>query len=169
MVLLLIILSIILPVFLILYFFTRKKSFLFASLLLIGGLFIVVETMKYTTFMELFEDSIQEESVVEKITITVNGEGSEKQVSKSKIEVTDPSMIDSILTDFTKMKLKEDNNPPFSDSPSYTIQIVSTNKVRKGVFETELVSFEINDHYLHKYKIVSNTDHLKTVKEVIKR
>ncbi|MRG86078.1 hypothetical protein [Salinibacillus xinjiangensis] len=151
----------------ILSLFVKKKLTLFVALLIvIFGIYFIKDQLKYTTFQDLVSDKLDEQSIVESITITTQdlSEGLPKR--EKSIEIEDEKKIDRILKDFKEVELKkeEDVHSVFRE---YYIEILVTNEVDDDHLIMEELAFGLDEDYLGQYKIINETKHLKTVEELI--
>jgi hypothetical protein len=150
-------------------FIKNRVALLIVLSCLVLGLFLFVDHLKYTTFTDLYEREINEDSEVERITITVN-QLSEQNSPEGRETVTieDQEIIQRILDDFSQIELKKDETAR-GQFREYDIRFVTTNEVREEQLVTEYVDVGLDQFYLNDYKIISETDHLETIQLLVER
>lgn len=149
--------------------FFKKRSTLIASVIIvIFGTLFIVDQMQYTTFQKLVSDQLNEESIVESISITINdvSESGGLPVRVARVKIEDEEIIKRILQDFSDMELKKDVDARYTGR-DYSVRILTTNEVKENFLETSSISLELDDYYVNEYEIVNETDHLKTIELLV--
>ncbi|WP_164670117.1 hypothetical protein [Virgibacillus doumboii] len=167
MVFLLAIFGIILLMLLLSAFIKKRTTLIIVTVSIIFGTIFLVDQMKYTTFTELYSDEINDDSILEKATLTVYERADDHfPKRKAELEIEDKEIMEDLFQDFSKLELKKDEN---LDDPFriYSIRFVSTNKIKENTYESEFVTLDLNSNYLENYEIVSDTDHLKTIGSLV--
>lgn len=149
--------------------FFKKRSTLIASVIIvIFGTLFIVDQMQYTTFQKLVSDQLNEESIVESISITINdvSESGGLPVRVARVKIEDEEIIKRILQDFSDMELKRDVDARYTGR-DYSVRILTTNEVKENFLETSSISLDLDDYYVNEYEIVNETDHLKTIELLV--
>ena len=149
--------------------FFKKRSTLIASVIIvIFGTLFIVDQMQYTTFQKLVSDQLNEESIVESISITINdvSESGGLPVRVARVKIEDEEIIKRILQDFSDMELKKDVDARYTGR-DYSVRILTTNEVKENFLETSSISLELDDYYVNEYEIVNKTVHLKTIESLV--
>lgn len=149
--------------------FFKKRSTLIASVIIvIFGTLFIVDQMQYTTFQKLVSDQLNEESIVESISITINdvSESGGLPVRVARVKIEDEEIIKRILQDFSDMELKKDVDARYTGR-DYSVRILTTNEVKENFLETSSISLDLDDYYVNEYEIVNETDHLKTIELLV--
>jgi hypothetical protein len=134
---------------------------------LISGSIIAIIQTKYTTLFDLYSNQLNESSVVESLSISIQ-EPSEYVPEKfRKVTIEKKEVIERILEDFSKIELKEDNDVPnlYRD---YYIEIIVTNQIEVDQFSTTSINLNLDKKYMNDYRIISETNHLKTIESLVK-
>lgn len=151
----------------ILSFFIKNKIFLLAvNLILIFGTMFFIEHLKFTTFEEFVSEHLTEESTVRNISITINDLSGQRPITAVRATIEDESVINDILEDFSEIELKKDENVRFLRK-KYVVGITANNPVRENISRTTTLYLEMDSHYLEEYRIISESNHLKTIESLI--
>lgn len=151
-----------------LYIRKRKIVLLVMGILIIATYFIIGQ-MQYTTFQEVYSDQLNEDTIIEGIYFTVREDESDTNKRRmARITLKNEEEIEKVLNDLSHIKLKKefDTTPQFDTK--YLITIIVTNKVREGVSQTEYISLKLGSDFLNHYLIVSESNHLKTLENLVK-
>lgn len=134
-----------------------------AVAVLIFGTVIFVEQLKYTTLPELYSDQLNEDSEVKSISISVNRNVPEKT---RRLTIEKEETIDRIIEDLSTIELRKDEDIHGYDR-DYHVEIIVKNQIEEKHFSTTSVQLYLDNNYLNEYKIVSETNHLEAIEELI--
>ncbi|OEH93840.1 hypothetical protein [Bacillus solimangrovi] len=142
------------------------KTLSIVMTILVIGTFIAVAQTDYTTFPKLYEERLNEGTIVKSITIEINDLSSNMPETIASVEIEDEAIIKSILEDFSSMKLKKDRNigGMFRE---YMIRILVENEVGEKHNIISTINFDLDNNYLDIYKITSESNHLETIESLI--
>lgn len=150
-----------------------KKRVILVTITIIGIL-LFRELFIYKTFQEVVSDQLNKDTTIRSMTITLYHFPEGYQERKAKITIEEKEVIDRILGDFSDMELKRNDDYKLKRG-DYSISITTINKVAEDHYSAEILYLEfdedfitISDGYNQYYKIVSETDHLKTIKSLIR-
>jgi hypothetical protein len=132
---------------------------------LIIGSAIAINQTKYTNLIKVYSNQLNESSVVESISITVQEPTEYVPKNVRSVTIQNKEVIEKILEEFSSVELKEENIQHLYRS--YYIVIVVTNQIEKGHFSTTSIHLNIDKNYMNNYKIISKTNHLKTIKSLV--
>lgn len=143
--------------------FTEKKSIVIGTnivvVLAIVGLFYMHQ---FTNFEKLVSHQLNEDTVVRHITIDVNDPNERYRDRVATLTVEDEDTIEQILTDLSKLELKRD-----PDSRTFVrkfhVRILTTYEEETHLV-TRYLGLDLDENYLNEYEIISDTDHLQTIK-----
>jgi hypothetical protein len=155
-------------VILILSIFIKKRIPLITVMaVLIIGSVIVFNQTKYTTLLELYSNQLNEDSVVKSVSITIQ-EPSENVPEKiRRVTIEKKEVIEQILEDFSGIELKEDDDIQ-QVIRDYQIELVVTNQIEEDHFSTTTtIHSDIDKNYVNDYRIISETNHLKTIESQV--
>jgi hypothetical protein len=144
----------------------NRKTLIIVMGVLIIGTIIFIWQMKYTTFLELYSDHLNEDSAVKSVSITINDLSSNMQANIRTVTIEDEEIIDRILEDLSSLELKKDDGVQhrFRD---YHIKMVVTNQIEEDHFSTDVIHFDLDKNYINDYRIINETNHLKTIDSLI--
>ncbi|QOY34981.1 hypothetical protein AWH56_020035 [Anaerobacillus isosaccharinicus] len=147
--------------------FVKTKSKLIAAVMVVlVAVFFLVNHMQYTTFPKLVSNQLNEKSQIRDMTITINDNSNGYRDIEASVTIEDEEIIEQILTDFESLKLKRDINHRFREH-NFTLSILVTNETKKHVYNTSSQTLYIDDDYINNYRILSATNHLKTIEALI--
>ena len=146
-------------------FFKSKKTVAMAMIIVVFGTILLFNQMQYTTFQKLVDDQLNEKTIVQSMSIHVDDLSGEVPISKAYVTIKDEKIIKQILNDLSDIKLKKEQNPA-SYFKEYRLSIITTNQKEKYAL-TERLELLLDNEYLNNYKIVSESNHLKTIKSLI--
>ncbi|GAE25386.1 hypothetical protein JCM9140_1377 [Halalkalibacter wakoensis JCM 9140] len=148
-------------------FFMKNKILIFVTLLiLVTATIFAIDQTRYSTFEELFEDQLHDDSTVKAMSIAINDISGQIPNTEVRATIEDESIIHAILEDFSELELKKDEDALYSDN-RYTIAITINNEVREGVSRISDLYIDVDYHSLNGYEIISNTNHLQTIESLI--
>ncbi|WP_202081594.1 hypothetical protein [Caldalkalibacillus salinus] len=159
----------ILPVIFFLRLIFKKKTHFYFALtlfLIVTALFIV--KANYTTFEDVYADSLNEDTMVESVTIFINdltNHKPEREV-RTRTTIEDTDVIARILDDLSGLELKNDPEN-YSFYKKYALVFTVTNEEKHHFYRTNKLHINIDEQHLNRYKIVNGTDHLKTIKQLV--
>jgi hypothetical protein len=144
-------------------FIKGKRTLIMVMGLLVLAAFITVHQSKYTTFQELYDKTLKEDSVIDAIKIRVYDPSSDFSGSKT---IKKQDSIRRIMDDFSKMKLKKDadNTREFYQ---YHLEIIVTNQVEEDRYLTKIIHLKLDQNFLNNYKIISDTNHLESMQTLL--
>ncbi|MUV38920.1 hypothetical protein JNUCC1_02792 [Lentibacillus sp. JNUCC-1] len=147
--------------------FIKKKSRLIVVLLIlvVGSIFLIPQAL-HTTFPDGVSDQLNEDSTVQAIIITINDVSGDRPVREEQVTIRDKDIIGHILEDLSDVELKEDRNAVVLGR-KYHLNIRITNKVEDGYYKTSTLMVDVDQHYLNKYKIVNEPNHLETIESLV--
>ncbi|MGF2615006.1 hypothetical protein FZC84_09160 [Rossellomorea vietnamensis] len=146
-------------------FIKRKRILIMAIALLVLGASLTVQQSKYTTFLELYDKTLKEESVIEAINIRVYDPSNDFLEPKASKSIEDQDTIESIIDDLSKIDLKKEEGMS-RDSYKYHVEIIVKNQAEEDRFLTRVIDIKLDENALNDYKIISSTNHLKTLKAI---
>jgi hypothetical protein len=132
---------------------------------LIIGSTIAINQTKYTTLLKLYSNQLNESSVVESISITVQEPSEYVPKNVRSVTIENKEVIEKILGDFSTIELKEEDVQHLYRN--YYIVIVVTNQIEEDHFSTTSIHLNIDKNYMNNYKIISKTNHLKTIESLV--
>jgi hypothetical protein len=132
---------------------------------LIIGSALAINQTKYTNLIKVYSNQLNESSVVESISITVQEPSEYVPKNVRSVTIQNKEVIEKILEEFSRIELKEENIQHLYRS--YYIVIVVTNQIEKDHFSTTSIHLNIDKNYMNNYKINSKTNHLKTIKSLV--
>jgi hypothetical protein len=133
---------------------------------LIIGSTIAINQTKYTTLLKLYSNQLNESSVVESISITVQEPSEYVPKNVRSVTIDNKEVIEKILGDFSTIELKEEDVQHLYRN--YYIVMVVSNQIEEDHFSTTSIHLNIDKNYMNKYKIISKTNHLKTIESLFK-
>lgn len=152
---------------LILSIFIKKRIPLITVMaVLIIGSVIVLNQTKYTTLLELYSNQLNEDSVVKSVSITIQEPSENVPEPIRGVTIEKKEVIERILEDLSVIELKEDDDiqQVFRD---YQIEVVVTNQIEEDHFSTTTIHLDIDKNYVNDYRIISDTNHLKTIESLV--
>ncbi|MCL7748439.1 hypothetical protein [Halalkalibacter alkaliphilus] len=145
----------------------KKISFKVATVIVTIGVLFIIEFMKYTTFEKVYIHQLNEESIVENITIElVEFTDDHFPERYAHVTIRDEKIIDEIIEDLTSMRLKKDTGE-YNFPRDYFIRILTTNMTKDNYLITDSFSFTLDDQHMNDFEIVNDTNHLKTIEELV--
>jgi hypothetical protein len=149
--------------------FIKRKLVLGAVVVvLVAGIILLDNQLKYTNFISLYSDDITEDSTVEEMTITINhltNKDDLKPEMTERVKITDEETINDILRDLSTVKLKKDEDANYT-TKKYDIKMVVANQISESHIISQFVTIHVDEKYLNQYKIVNETNHLQTIEEL---
>ncbi|RHW39029.1 hypothetical protein D1B31_13785 [Neobacillus notoginsengisoli] len=143
--------------------FIKNRIVLINSIgVLVMAAVILVSMTQYTTFSKLYSDELNENSVVKSVTIRAK-----MPENSQTITIENKEDIERILGDLSGIKLKKENDITFHEK-GYHVEMIVTTQIKKNHTSTERVLLELGNDYLDHYKIISESDHLKTIESLVK-
>jgi hypothetical protein len=130
------------------------------------GSAIAINQTKYTTLLKVYSNQLNESSVVESISITVQEPSEYVPKNVRSVTIENKEVIEKILGDFSTIELKEEDVQHLYRN--YYIVMVVTNQIEEDHFSTTSIHLNIDKNYMNKYKIISKTNHLKTIESLVK-
>jgi hypothetical protein len=147
-------------------FIKNRITLIIIMAVLIIGSVIVINQSKYTTLLEVYSQQLNEASDVKSVSITIQ-EPSENVPEKIKrVTIEKKEFIERILEDFSGIELKKEDDIQhlYRD---YYIEIVVTNEIEDDHFSTTTINLNIDRNYVNEYRIISKTNHLKTIESLV--
>jgi hypothetical protein len=166
MILFLSIIGVIFLIFFLSLFIKKKPPLFIVTICLVLGTIYLADQMKYTTFTKLYSKQINEGSVLESVTITVNELIDGIPKGKMQTTIKDEEVIEQIIGDLSELELKKEDHPD-DIFLKYEVRFVSTNKIKEDTYQSEFVGVDLDDNYLNNYEIVSDTNHLKAIESIV--
>lgn len=150
-----------------LHFIKRRKA-LFIITFLIVATILIFEWDKYSSFEKHVAKNLNEDTIIESMTIRIYDTSNEDEFfpeRKAWVTVEDKQIINAVLEDFSGLKLRRDDDArrPVRE---YEIRMLVTNEVKPDYLVTKSIYFDVDQHYLDNYKILGETEHLKTIKSL---
>ncbi|MGD6966051.1 hypothetical protein ACQCVP_06450 [Rossellomorea vietnamensis] len=143
-------------------FIKRKRTLFMVMTVLVIGVFFAVQQSKYTSFPELYNKILKEDSVIEEINIRVYDPSNDSlEPSASKV-IEDQDTIEGLMNDFSKIELKKEDGTA-REFYQYHVGIIVTNQAGEDRFSTKVINIKLDQDYLNDYKVISSTNHLKTL------
>jgi hypothetical protein len=133
--------------------------------LIIGSAIAIYQT-KYTTLLKVYSNQLNESSIVESISITVQEPSEYVPTHVRSVTIENKEVIEKILGDFSRIELKEEDVQHLYRN--YYIVMVVTNQIEEDHFSTTSIHLNIDKNYMNKYRIISKTNHLKTIESLVK-
>ncbi|MFA9558229.1 hypothetical protein ACERII_13050 [Evansella sp. AB-rgal1] len=125
-------------------------------LLLISFSFYLDYKSKFITFDEFASEQLDERKLW-RMTIWTYDISSDFPEPKSHATTFDEEIIQKVLDDFSGMELKFNDDMRREYEKEYCIEITSHNSF----------SFYVDDHYLNQYEILTDTNHLQTIRSLV--
>ncbi|MGD6831301.1 hypothetical protein ACQCT5_04025 [Sutcliffiella halmapala] len=149
----------------------RKKVVVGIALIAVAlGVGYLQNEMKYTNFHEMTSGTIKDDSEIRSITIKVKDieGGSEQDYWKTigQLTIEDEELVDKLLNDLNGMELKETNYSTFELNSKYIVEMLVVNE-KNNLWVTDKLMYSIDKTHFSGYEIVNDTDHLKTIEELV--
>lgn len=146
-------------------FIKKRVPLITVMAILIIGSIIVLNQTKFTTLLKLYSHQLNEDSVVKSVSISINVQAENRPDIIRSVTIEDKKIIEQIIDDFSGIELKEDDDIKqiFRD---YQVEIVVTNQIEENHFSTTTIHLDIDKNYVNEYKIISETNHLKTIESL---
>lgn len=150
-------------------FFKKKRTVIVAIIISVVIGFLIYDQLKYTTFEKLVSAKLHEETVVRDISITIYDLSSDEGFPERKATVTidDVDLMNRILEDFSGIELKKNLNAQGEYMKEFEVKILTTNLKDDQYYLTNYLMLSLGEQFLNEYEIVSETNHLKTIKELV--
>ncbi|MGD7023195.1 hypothetical protein ACQCVK_11415 [Rossellomorea vietnamensis] len=146
-------------------FIKRKRMLFMVMAVLVIGVSFAVQQLKYTTFPELYDKTLKEDSVIEEITIRVYDPSNDSlETSASKV-IEEQDTIERLMNDFSKIELKKEDGMA-SEFYQYHVDIIVKNQAGPDRYLTKVINIKLDQDYLNDYKVISGTNHLKTLQSL---
>ncbi len=149
-------------------FIKNKKVVLLVIGIIVLGMVVLFDQSKYTTFSELYESKLKQDTEVESMTLTINQPSDDNPTLPDRtafIKIEDQTIIDQIINDLSKAELKREDDEAFFRK--YELRFVVTNKVKEEHYRSEFLHISLDDQYLSRYKIVNEANHLQTIESLV--
>ncbi|MCT8137823.1 hypothetical protein H1D32_08675 [Anaerobacillus sp. CMMVII] len=131
-------------------------------------IFLVVNHLQFTTFEKFAAKKINEETDIKEVTITIRDTSGDFPERKASVTLKDEETIYQILSDFEAMKLKRlvigERRTSFQE---FEISFLTTNLMDLNYYLTDSFTLYVDDEYLNNYRILGETNHLRTIEELI--
>ncbi|MBE4909976.1 hypothetical protein IMZ08_18220 [Bacillus luteolus] len=150
-----------------LHFIKKRKAFFIIGFLIVGT-FLIFEWDKYSSFEKRVAKSLHEDTIIESMTIRIYDMSKKDDFfpeRKAWVTIKDQETINAVLEDFSGLKLKRDEDAR-RQVREYEIKLLVTNEVKPDLLVTKNIYLEVDEHYLEDYKILGETEHLKTIKSL---
>ncbi len=147
-------------------FFKKKTTLITAVVVVVVGIISLVAASQYTSFEKLISNHINEETEIRDITITVLEPSSDRLNRIASTTIEDKEIFEQILDDFRDLRLRRDRTARYYGR-EYEIRIFATNKTKRGDYLTKSYYLFVDEDYVNEYKIVNDTNHLKTIVDII--
>ncbi|TYS14990.1 hypothetical protein FZC78_16995 [Rossellomorea vietnamensis] len=149
-------------------FINRKRTLFMVMTVLVIGFFFAVQQLKYTSFPELYDKTLKEDSVIEEINIREYDPSDDSlETSASKV-IEDQDTIERLMNDFSKVELKKEDGTA-REFYQYHVEIIVTNQAGEDRYLTNVINIKLDQDYLNDYKVISSTNHLKTLQSLVSR
>lgn len=146
--------------------YTKKwRTLIIVMVVLIIGTVIFVNQLKYTTFSDLYSNQLNDDTIVESISINIYDLDYIPE-RKASVEILDEEIIEQILVDLSGLKLKRDYNIQ-NYGREYEVEIVVTNQVDERNLSKTTISLDMNENYVNEYQVISVTNHLRTIESLV--
>ncbi|MCD8510183.1 MAG: hypothetical protein LRY73_10145 [Bacillus sp. (in: Bacteria)] len=143
--------------------FTEKKSIVIGTnivvVVIIVGLFYMNQ---FTNFEKLVSHQLNEDTVIRQITIDVNDPNERYRERVATLTVEEEDTIEQILADLSQLELKRDPDSRVFVR-KFHVRILTTNDEDTHLV-TRYLALDLDDNYLNEYEIISDTDHLQTIR-----
>jgi hypothetical protein len=146
-------------------FIKNRITLVIVMAILIIGILIFLNQTKYTTLLELYSDQLNEDSVVKSISISINEQSGNMSDKIRSVTIEDEEIIERILEDFSNIELKKEDDIQHLYR-EYHIVIIVTNKIEEDHLKTTTIGMDLDKNYLDNYRIISETNHLKTIESL---
>jgi hypothetical protein len=149
-----------------LYIKNRITLIIIMAVLIIGSVIIINQT-KYTTLLEVYSHQLNKASDVKSISITIQEPSENVPDVIRSVTIEKKEVIERILEDFSTIELKKNDDIQhlYRD---YYIEIIVTNEIEEDHFSTTTINLNIDKDYVNDFKIISETNHLKTIESLVK-
>ncbi|MFL0364569.1 hypothetical protein ACH0BF_16315 [Pseudobacillus sp. 179-B 2D1 NHS] len=132
-------------------------------LIVLLGLYFLINSGRSTSIQELFTDEGINRSEITSIDTV-------KSSTDEKVSITEPKQINKIVTEISKLQLKEENFTEAENSQSYWVTIKANNERRLGMtfFDQDFLSiYNFKDKKQYNYKITDNSN-INAIKDLFK-
>jgi len=132
--------------------------------IIVFGVFITTDLLKYTTFQQLNPEISKEDSEIHSITIYINDLSESLSYREARLIIEDPETIEKISNDLAAIRLKDTNS--FHDL-KYSIDISYSYQIEENMISRQSFLFHIDEQYLFRHEIVNDTNHLETIETLV--
>lgn len=143
----------------------KRLTLIIVMVVLIIGTLIFVNQLKITTFSDLYSNQLNDDTIVESISINIYDlDYMPERKASAKIE--DEEIIEQVLVDLSGLKLKRDYN--IQDYyREYEVEIIVTNQVDERSLSKTTIRLDMNENYVNEYQVISGTNHLRTIESLV--
>ncbi|WP_301173390.1 hypothetical protein [Brevibacillus nitrificans] len=135
----------------------RGITILVALVIVIAGIYFTLDKTKHTTFKEALLDKINESDVV---TIEI-----ERYSDSAKASISDKTVVEEILNDFSSMELKKTNESKPVGAYALRIYVNNSGNLGMEVLQDKNYVWLMNNDSSNVYKVTNNFDPLKAIEE----
>lgn len=144
----------------------RRNRFgpLFVTLVVLGGGYFLFDQIRSDTSDVAVFNEVREDSVIRHLKIRKVELERGTYTFKESILIEEEETIREILKDLSGLDLKReyDKDPGGAD---YVLDLLISNP-KDNLMETGTIQITVGKDYINDYKIVTEKDHLKTLKEL---
>ncbi|MBU9719935.1 MULTISPECIES: hypothetical protein [Bacillaceae] len=152
----------------ILRFFIKKKSVLF---IIMFTFTLIIGLLWHNSLFKTFDDiapTLHDEEMIRDVRITVNEGHDDIFYSDATFVLTEEEEVERLLEDLSEIELKKLDHFDYGFDRDYKVDI-NVIVDRGNVRRLEQIDLYIDDEYLNNYEIISNTNHLKTIEELVEK
>ncbi|WLR51720.1 DUF4181 domain-containing protein [Bacillus tianshenii] len=142
------------------------------GVLSIIGMSYINEQMAYTSFSEVVDEKLNEDTTIEWVTIHINDLSGRFPEREAGTTIKDRETIERLIEDFSNMELKKEEQG--REEQKYRVGIVVRNQVDEDHYSTEMIHLLVDENKLRipkldsgRFEIISETNHLKTIEALI--
>jgi hypothetical protein len=143
-------------------FIKKRRTLIVVMVVLIISSLIVVNQMKYTTLAEHYSEQLNEDTVVESISITIMEAPWDMPRESRSILIEQKDIINQILEDISNIELKKDDDIQLLDG-KFQVKMIVTNQISEDHFKTTTIHLDLDENFVNDFRIISKTNHLKTI------
>lgn len=148
----------------------KKRTALIASacilLVLVIGTTFALDQIRYTTFQEVYSKQLNNDTDVREITISIYGSSNGYPEREKSARIKDEKMLEAIINDLNDLELRKDTGSSRLDW-DYTLVVTTNNQIGEKHSVTNRLYLNVNNNYINAYKVVDDTNHLKTVNALV--
>jgi len=132
--------------------------------IVVFGVMITTDLLKYTTFQQINPEISKEDSEIHSMTIYINDLSESLSHREARLIIEDPETIEKISNDLAAIRLKETNS---FHNLKYSIDISYSHQNEENFISRQSFLFHLDEQYLFRHEIVNDTNHLETIEALV--